>query len=60
MARVLIIGGGFGGVVAAESLAKRRGNELRNHVIVPEPEISFLPSTGSTCVWRMRAGRHCF
>ncbi|MCM3904493.1 MAG: FAD-dependent oxidoreductase [Pyrinomonadaceae bacterium] len=44
MARVLILGGGFGGVVAAESLAKGLGNEHQITLISRSRRFVFYPA----------------
>ena len=44
MAKVLIAGGGFGGVVAAESLAKRLGNEHEITLVSRSREFLFYPA----------------
>jgi sulfide:quinone oxidoreductase len=44
MANVLILGGGFAGVVAAESLAKRLGSEHQITLISRHKEFIFYPS----------------
>jgi sulfide:quinone oxidoreductase len=44
MARVLIIGGGFGGVVAAESLAERLGPEHQITLVSRHREFTFFPA----------------
>ena len=44
MARVLIIGGGFGGVVAAESLAQRLGPEHQITLVSRHREFTFFPA----------------
>ncbi|MBS1809811.1 MAG: FAD-dependent oxidoreductase [Acidobacteria bacterium] len=44
MANVLVLGGGFAGVVAAESLAKRLGHEHQITMISRQREFIFYPS----------------
>ena len=44
MANVLILGGGFGGVVAAESLAKRLAPEHQITLVSRESELIFYPA----------------
>jgi NADH dehydrogenase FAD-containing subunit len=44
MARVVIIGGGFGGVMAAESLAQRLGPEHRITLVSRHREFTFFPA----------------
>ncbi|HKQ77595.1 MAG TPA: FAD-dependent oxidoreductase [Blastocatellia bacterium] len=44
MANVLIIGGGFGGVVAAESLAQRLGPEHQITLVSRHREFTFFPA----------------
>ena len=44
MAKVLIVGGGFGGVVAAESLAKRLGNEDQITLVSRSRKFLFYPA----------------
>ena len=44
MANVLILGGGFAGVVAAESLAQRLGPERRIKLVSRHREFTFFPS----------------
>jgi sulfide:quinone oxidoreductase len=44
MAKVLIVGGGFGGVVAAESLAKRLGNEHEITLVSRSRKFLFYPA----------------
>ena len=44
MARVVIVGGGFGGVVAAESLAKKLGVEHEITVVSRSPKFLFYPA----------------
>jgi len=44
MANVLVLGGGFGGVVAAEGLAKRLGPEHRITLVSRHREFTFFPS----------------
>jgi sulfide:quinone oxidoreductase len=44
MANVLVLGGGFAGVVAAESLAQRLGPEHRISLISRHREFTFFPS----------------
>lgn len=44
MAKVLIAGGGFGGVVAAESLAKRLGNEHEITLVSRSRKFLFYPA----------------
>jgi sulfide:quinone oxidoreductase len=44
MAKILIIGGGFGGVVAAESLAKRLGNEHQITLVSRSRKFLFYPA----------------
>lgn len=44
MAKVLIAGGGFGGLVAAESLAKKLGNEHQITLVSRKREFLFYPS----------------
>src|SRR5262245_25210817 len=44
MANVLVLGGGFAGVVAAESLARRLGPEHRITLVSRHREFTFFPS----------------
>lgn len=44
MAKVLIVGGGFGGVVAAESLAKRLGSDHEITLVSRSREFLFYPA----------------
>lgn len=44
MARVVIIGGGFGGVIAAESLARRLSPEHRITLVSRHREFTFFPA----------------
>lgn len=44
MANVLILGGGFAGVVAAEALAKRLGSEHQITLISRHRDFIFYPS----------------
>jgi sulfide:quinone oxidoreductase len=44
MAKILIVGGGFGGVVAAESLAKRLGNEHQISLVSRSRKFLFYPA----------------
>jgi sulfide:quinone oxidoreductase len=44
MANILVLGGGFAGVVAAESLAKRLGPEHRVTLVSRHREFTFFPS----------------
>lgn len=44
MAKVLIVGGGFGGVVSAESLAKRLGNEHEITLVSRSRKFLFYPA----------------
>lgn len=44
MAKILIVGGGFGGVVAAESLAKRLGTEHQLTLVSRSREFLFYPA----------------
>ncbi len=44
MAKVLVVGGGFGAVVAAESLAKRLGNEHEITLVSRSREFLFYPA----------------
>ena len=44
MAKILIVGGGFGGVVAAESLAKRLGNEHQITLVSRSRKFLFYPA----------------
>src|SRR5262245_58267887 len=44
MANILVAGGGFGGVVAAESLARRLGQEHRITLVSRHREFTFFPS----------------
>src|SRR5262245_13138400 len=44
MSSVLIIGGGFGGVVAAESLAQRLGPEHQITLVSRRREFTFFPA----------------
>jgi sulfide:quinone oxidoreductase len=44
MANVLVLGGGFAGVVAAESLARRLGQEHRIALVSRRREFTFFPS----------------
>jgi NADH dehydrogenase FAD-containing subunit len=44
MANVLVLGGGFAGVVAAESLAQRLGTEHRITLVSRHREFTFFPS----------------
>ena len=44
MAKVLVLGGGFAGVVAAESLARRLGPEHRITLVSRQREFTFFPS----------------
>lgn len=44
MANVLVLGGGFGGVVAAEGLAKRLGPEHQITLVSRHRELTFFPS----------------
>jgi sulfide:quinone oxidoreductase len=44
MAKILIVGGGFGGVVAAESLAKRLGNEHQITLVSRNRKFLFYPA----------------
>lgn len=44
MAKILIVGGGFGGVVAAESLAKRLGNEHEITLVSRSRKFLFYPA----------------
>ena len=44
MARVLILGGGFGGVVAAESLAQQLGNEHQITLVSRDRRFVFYPA----------------
>jgi sulfide:quinone oxidoreductase len=44
MARVVIIGGGFGGVIAAESLARRLGPEHQVTLVSRHREFTFFPA----------------
>src|SRR5881396_1361720 len=44
MVRVLIVGGGFGGVVAAESLAKKLGNEHEITLVSRSRNFLFYPA----------------
>ncbi len=43
MVKVLIVGGGFGGVVSAESLAKRLGNEHEITLVSRSRKFLFYP-----------------
>ncbi|HEY3040682.1 MAG TPA: FAD-dependent oxidoreductase [Pyrinomonadaceae bacterium] len=44
MARILIVGGGFGGVVAAESLAKKLGDEHQITLVSRSRDFIFYPA----------------
>jgi sulfide:quinone oxidoreductase len=44
MANVLVLGGGFGGVVAAESLAKRLGQEHHITLVSRHQDFTFFPA----------------
>jgi NADH dehydrogenase FAD-containing subunit len=44
MANILVLGGGFAGVVAAESLARRVGPEHRITLVSRHREFTFFPS----------------
>src|SRR5262249_62351463 len=44
MANILVLGGGFAGVVAAESLARRLGPEHRVTLVSRHREFTFFPS----------------
>src|SRR5437773_661225 len=44
MAKVLVVGGGFGGVVAAESLSKRLGNEHEITLVSRSRTFLFYPA----------------
>src|SRR5262249_58551499 len=44
MANILVLGGGFAGVVAAESLARRLGPEHRITLVSRHREFTFFPS----------------
>jgi sulfide:quinone oxidoreductase len=44
MANILVLGGGFAGVVAAESLARRLGPEHRINLVSRHREFTFFPS----------------
>jgi NADH dehydrogenase FAD-containing subunit len=44
MANALVLGGGFAGVVAAESLAQRLGPEHRITLVSRHREFTFFPS----------------
>lgn len=44
MAKILIVGGGFGGVVAAESLAKKLGNEHQITLVSRSRKFLFYPA----------------
>ena len=44
MANILVLGGGFAGVVAAESLAQRLGPEHRITLVSRHREFTFFPS----------------
>jgi hypothetical protein len=52
MANILILGGGFGGVIAAETLAKEVGKEHQITLVSRSPKFIFYPELG------VRAGRH--
>jgi sulfide:quinone oxidoreductase len=44
MAKILIVGGGFGGVVAAESLAKKLGTEHQITLVSRSRTFLFYPA----------------
>jgi sulfide:quinone oxidoreductase len=44
MANIVILGGGFGGIVAAESLAKRLGNEHQITLVSRRRKFAFYPA----------------
>ena len=58
MAKVLILGGGFGGVVAAERLAKQLGEEHQITLISRSRQFIFYPALvrqGRFWSWAKRA-----
>jgi NADH dehydrogenase FAD-containing subunit len=44
VARILIVGGGFGGVVVAESLAKKLGSERQITLVSQNRKFLFYPA----------------
>ena len=46
MAKVLILGGGFGGVIAAEALAKKLGNKHEITLVSRSRKFVFYPALG--------------
>jgi sulfide:quinone oxidoreductase len=54
MANVLVLGGGFAGVVAAESLARRLGPEHRITLVSRHREFTFFPSLVRLAFGRLR------
>lgn len=56
MANVPILGGGFGGVVAAERLAKKLGARASDHSGFARFQVCVLPGPGASGVRPCRAG----
>lgn len=54
MANVLVLGGGFAGVVAAESLAQRLGPEHRITLVSRHREFTFFPSLARLAFGRLK------
>src|SRR5215471_17533458 len=54
MANILVLGGGFAGVVAAESLARRLGQEHRVTLLSRHREFTFFPSLVRLAFGRLR------
>jgi sulfide:quinone oxidoreductase len=54
MANVLVLGGGFAGVVAAESLARRLGPEHRITLVSRHREFTFFPSLARLAFGRLK------
>jgi NADH dehydrogenase FAD-containing subunit len=55
MAKILVVGGGFGGIVAAESLAKKLGDGHEITLVSRSNKFVFYPALGST---RIRSGHN--